>query len=207
MDVYFVRHGETAYNRSHIHQSPSISLSMKGREQAGTISEELRSMNPTLLITSEYQRTRETASIIGSRLGLSPIVNSLFHEIRRPSELYGLSHYHPRTLWYVALSILNRDRPKWRMRDAENFSDIQKRIDAALNFLEQHEAEHQSVVVVSHTVFINLMLAYMHHERSISLFKLMPYLGRIVRMHNGAITHVKHTSQNERGASDWEQGV
>ena len=205
MDVYFVRHGETAYNRSHMHQSPSVSLSNRGREQAITIAEELRPMNPTLLITSEYQRTRETASIMGRMLGLTPVVNNLFHEIRRPTELYGLSHYHPKTLRYVGLSIFNRNRPKWRMSDAENFADIQKRIDAALNFLESCEGEHQSVVVVSHTIFINLMLAYMHHERSISLSKLIPYLSRIMRMQNVAITHIKHSARIDESA--WEEGA
>lgn len=207
MDVYFVRHGETAHNRLHTHQSPSASLSEKGREQAVTIAEELRPLNPTLLITSEYERTRETAHIIGHMLELTPVVNTLFHEIERPTELYGLSHFNLHTLRYVVLSILNRNRPKWRMSDAENFSDIQKRIDSALNFLESCEGKHQSIVVVSHTIFINLMLAYMHHERTISLFRLIPYLSLILRMHNGAITHIKHTTQGNGRAHSWNQGI
>ncbi len=204
MDVYFVRHGETAYNRCHIHQSPTISLSERGREQARTVAEELRAMNPTLLLTSDYQRTQETARIIGSVLGLVPVSNALFHEVQRPSALYGISHYHPKTIRYVLGSVLKRNNPAWRMGDAENFSDIKKRIDAALNVLEAFGTEHQSIVVVSHTIFINLLTAYMCNSRTISLRILIPHLASIMRMENTEITHIKHTDNGLIGSCAWE---
>ncbi len=207
MNVYFVRHGETAYNRCHIHQSPSISLSERGREQALTIGEELRQMNPTLLITSEYQRTKETAHIIGGVLGLTPVVSTLFHEVRRPTHLYGKSHYHPQTLGYVTRSVLNRNNPGWRMADAENFYDVRARVHDALMLLESYGKEHQSIVVVSHTIFINLITAYMCNNRDLSLKKLVPYLFKVMRMQNTEITHIKHTVPTTSQSCEWVRGA
>jgi broad specificity phosphatase PhoE len=160
-------------------------------------------MNPTLLITSEYQRTQETARIIGSILGLTPTVQTLFHEVRRPSSLYGLSHYHPKTIRYVLGSVVNRNNPKWRIEDAENFSDIRSRIDAALNFLESYATNHQSIIVVSHTIFINLISAYMCHNRNVSLRILVPHLTSIMHMKNTEITHLTHHNASDEGICEW----
>ncbi len=207
MHIYFVRHGESMENRSHTHQPPSTPLSPRGAEQARTIAEELRALNPTLLITSDFVRTKETAGIIGNNLGLTPRVSTLFHEIRRPTALYGKSHFHPETFVYVLLSILHRDNRSWHMKDAENFTDIKIRIDHALNFLEAFEPKHESIVVVSHTMFINLLSAYMCHDRNISFTVLFPYLSHILRMRNVEITHLMHNRTDGKNVCAWSEGA
>ena len=97
MHIYFVRHGETLLNKSHVHQSPNTPLSAEGREQVLTVAEFLRSVNPDALLTSEYTRAVESARIIGSAIGIKPVVSGLFYEIVRPSRLFGKSHFNLET--------------------------------------------------------------------------------------------------------------
>ena len=198
MHVYFVRHCSTDFNKRHRHQSPNTPLSREGREAAVGVGESLRAMNPDLLVSSEYTRAIETARIIGLHVGLSPVTNGLFYEIMRPSELYEELTISPRTLLYMTLSVLYRKNPRWRYKDAENFTDIRERARKALAYLESLKGEHQSVIVVSHTVFINIMVAYMKSEEMPSLWNLFLTYVHIERMKNGAVIHLE--SDDEKGS-------
>lgn len=95
MHVYFVRHGETTMNRRLTHQPPGTPLSERGREQAREVAEFLRSVNPDLLLTSDYTRALETARIIGLSVGLTPRIPGFLHELVRPSRLFHRSHFAP----------------------------------------------------------------------------------------------------------------
>ncbi len=203
MHVYFVRHGETLLNRRHIHQSPNTPLSVKGQDDARTTAEYLRGVNPTLLLSSEYTRARETAGVIGLCTGLTPAVNGLFFEIERPSKFYGLSHFSIETFWYVLLSIIHKDNPTWRYDDAENFSDIQKRAERALAYLESLSSIHSSVVVVSHTIFINVMVAYLCRNKMLTLKDLIFTFLHVERMKNGAVLHVEYTEKTVQNTCSW----
>ena len=71
MKVYLVRHGETDYNATGIFQGYApVPLSTRGRQQAALVAERLASIRPTVLYSSDIQRTQETAAIIGQRLEL-----------------------------------------------------------------------------------------------------------------------------------------
>lgn len=192
MDIYFVRHGETECNRRHVHQSPEIALNERGRVQAHTVGAHLRTYDPDYLITSPYKRARETAEIIGERVGLKPIPYGIFHEVRRPTSLYGKSHFNPATIRYVVHSIARRRDAGWRYGDAENFADVRKRVKDALTHIESLNDRHQSVVVVSHTIFINLIVAYMCKNRVLSLRALLPSLLHVKKTQNGEIIHLRH---------------
>lgn len=203
MDVYFVRHGETVCNREHIHQPPSSPLSDLGRDQALTAGEFLRKMNVDHIITSDYVRAQETARIIGSILGIRPIDNSLFHEVRRPAKLYGKSHFHPLTIWYVLKSIFHRRDFHWWYDDAENFRDIRDRVKDALLFLMTLKKNHRSVVVVSHTIFINLLVAYMCKNRVLDLRDLLPALLHVKRLKNGEVVHIQFSEELNDCGCTW----
>ncbi len=205
MHVYFVRHGKTHLNAQNVHQSPNTPLSPQGREDVLTLAEDLRSVNPDLILSSEYTRALETARIIGLHVGLTPQVNGLFYEIMRPSKLFGKSHFHIETLWYVFLSVLNRKNSSWRYTDAENFSDIVRRAKKALAYLESLAGTHDSVVVVSHTVFINIMVAYLCKNRMLDIRDLLPTFLHIERMQNTGIIHVEYTPAEAKGVCAWRQ--
>jgi len=204
MDIYFVRHGETELNARHTHQPPSTPLNSRGRDQILSVAEYLRPMNPDLIITSDYQRTKETARLIGNTLGLQPEESALFREVKRPSSLYGTSHFNWRTVRYVLRSVQKRRDASWRMEDAENFNDIRVRVEDALGYLKSFNGKYSSIVVVSHTIFINLITAYMCKNRILDLRDLLPALLHVTRMKNGAILHLTHTGEVNDCDCVWE---
>lgn len=204
MHVYFVRHGRTQLNDKHIHQSPSTPLSPKGREEVLSVAESLRAVSPDLLLTSEYTRALETARIIGSRVGLTPVMNGLFYEIERPSHLFATSIYHPKTFWYLLQTFLHRNNPSWRYRDAENFSDMKKRAEKALLYLESLKDTHTSVVVVSHTVFLHMLISYMCRHRMLDMRDLVRVLFESERMHNGGIVHAEYIGEGHGQVCRWQ---
>ena len=203
MHVYFVRHGETFLNRKNVHQSPNTALSPKGRDESITVAEHLRAYNPDLLITSEYTRARETSRIIGQFTGLQPEVQGLFYEIERPSSLYGKSHFHFETLWYVIGSIIHRNNAQWRYKDAENFTDISTRAKRALAYLESLEGKHQAIVVVSHTVFINTIVSYMCKNRMLDVRDLLLTFLHVERMKNTGVIHVEFVGRTAQHTCAW----
>ncbi len=203
MHIYFVRHGSTTLNDRHIHQSPSTPLSPKGHDEALWVAESLRSVNPDLLISSEYTRALETARVIGLCVGLTPTTNGLFYEVERPSSLFGKSHFHPRTLFYVLSSALMRNRPLWRYQDAENFSDIKARATRALTYLESLVDTHASVIVVSHTIFINMMISYMCQNKMYDLKSLILTILHIKQMKNTDVIHVEYVGKTGKNTCSW----
>lgn len=204
MHVYFVRHGETELSRRRIHQSPSTPLSPRGREQALTAAEYLRPMNPDILLTSDYTRAHETARLIGSVLSLTPQADPRFREVERPSNLCGRSLFHPFTYWYVFNSVLRRGNPLWRYQDAENFNDIYDRVEKTLAYLESFYGTHDSIAVVSHTMFINLMVAYMCKNRMIAVRDLLPAFLHIKQMGNGEVVGIKYTGPSDKQVCTWQ---
>lgn len=192
MHVYFVRHGETLLNATHTHQSPGTPLSLQGKDQAESAGESLRAVNPDLLLSSEYTRALETARIIGAHVGLSPVTNGLFYEIVRPSKFFEKSLYSIETFWYSFLSCIHRNNTSWHYTDAENFSDISTRAKKALTHIESLSLTHQSIVIVSHTIFINIMVAYMCKNRMLDFKDLLRTFLQIEHMKNGSYIHVEY---------------
>lgn len=204
MHVFFVRHGETELNKKHVHQSPVTPLSPKGREQALTAAEYLRPMNPERIVTSGYRRALETARIIGSVLDLTPQRSDFFREIERPSNLAGTSLFAPQTFWYVASSVMHQKNPAWRYRDAENFNDVYRRVQYSLAFIESLRKTHKSIIIVSHTMYINLMIAYMCHDRILSIQDLvLPFL-HIGTMSNCSVVEVVYAGATVPNTCTWQ---
>ncbi len=203
MHVYFVRHGQTDLNIRHIHQSPSTPLNEKGFDQARTAGEYLRPLNPDLLIASPYERAAQTARMIGLSLGITPMYNSLFREVERPSNLAGKSLYSPHTLWYLACSALFRNNPKWKYKDAENFSEIHARVEKSLNYIESVIEENHTIIVVSHSAYIMLMILYMCHGEKLSVRELVTTLLNINQLKNCNVAHVEYLGPSPKGTCSW----
>jgi glucosyl-3-phosphoglycerate phosphatase len=203
MHLYFVRHGETDLNKRFVHQSPSTPLNAKGFEQARTTGEALRPMNATLLISSTYVRAKETARMIGQCVGLTPQYLSLFREVGRPSGFAEASLYSIRSLWFLFLSVLFRNRQTWRYDDAENFSDIYARVQESFHFIEKQVEAHDAIIIVSHAAYINLMLSYMCHGQVLTLRELVRTLLHINELKNGDIIHVEYVGPTPKGTCAW----
>lgn len=205
LHVYFVRHGETPLNRQHLHQTPITPLSNLGCMQARTVAEYLRPMNVDCVVSSDYTRALQTARIIGATLSVTARAEKLFREIERPTVLGGTSIFSIRTAKYIIGSILHRNNPSWRYRDAENFNDIFERTKKSLAFLESLCGTHQSIVVVSHTIYINLIIAYMCHDRFFALRDLLPVFLKMKHTHNGGVIGVVYNPDAEEGTCAWQR--
>jgi probable phosphoglycerate mutase len=82
--IWLARHGETADNADgRVQGWIDTPLSDVGREQARALAEQAAGMQFEALYTSQLVRARETAEIVGRRIGLVPIVDERFSESRR----------------------------------------------------------------------------------------------------------------------------
>ncbi len=73
--LFLVRHGEAESNRDGRFGGWSPApLTELGRQQAITTAAEVRRREPTVLVTSDILRARETAAPIASMLGLEPVL-------------------------------------------------------------------------------------------------------------------------------------
>jgi broad specificity phosphatase PhoE len=203
MHVYFVRHGETDLNLRYVHQSASTPLNERGFDQARSVAEMLRPMNATLLVSSNYERAAQTARMIGLSIGLLPTYAQLFHEVERPSTFADKSLLSISTVWYLFLSVIHRNNPKWRYKDGENFFDIYSRILRSFHYIESLTEAHQTIIVVSHSAYISLMIAYMCHGEKLSLRELVVALLNVNELKNCGVEHVEYVGPTAKGTCAW----
>jgi broad specificity phosphatase PhoE len=80
--ILLARHGETTFNAEGRFQgwSPKAVLTEKGRAQARELAELATREDLVALYCSPLARARETAAIVGERVGLEPIVDDRFAE-------------------------------------------------------------------------------------------------------------------------------
>ncbi len=70
-EIIFLRHGETEWNKMSRYQgSLNIGLNEKGREQARQAASLLETRKIDLIVSSDLDRARDTASVVGERIGL-----------------------------------------------------------------------------------------------------------------------------------------
>ena len=80
--IFLARHGETTYNAARRFQgwSPKAVLTEKGRAQARELAEHAAGHDLQALYCSPLARARETAAIVGERIGLEAVVDDRFAE-------------------------------------------------------------------------------------------------------------------------------
>lgn len=77
MNLYLVRHGQTAHNRDGVSLGrEDVALTPLGEQQAAAAGEALASAPLARVYTSPLQRARETAAAIGRRHALEPAIRS-----------------------------------------------------------------------------------------------------------------------------------
>jgi probable phosphoglycerate mutase len=166
MKVYFVRHGESEGNVGSIRQGPHSPLTKHGRKQANFIADRVARLEVDTLVSSTMKRAVETAEIIGQRIEKPFETSELFIERRRPKEQIGNAKNSPLALEAETAIIQNFTVPGFRYSDEENFDDLKKRAEAALEFLVQKSTNR--VVVVTHGFFLRVLAAYAVFGKSLT---------------------------------------
>lgn len=149
LSITLVRHGESTWNELGLIQGHdnTAQLTARGRDQARWAGESLRGLGFQALITSDLDRARETADIIGSVLGLSATTEPLLRE-RGFGSLEGqpLSELTPAITGIDQRVMVNPDASA---PEGETFRDVVARAQLFVKRLLDERPE-QRVLVVSH---------------------------------------------------------
>lgn len=159
--LYFVRHGETEYNRRRIMQGRRInsSLNDKGRRQADALAHRLSEVSLDAIYTSSLNRTIETAAptsahrsdaAVRSLPDLDEMSWGVFEGMPSSGELEEmLDEMHAR--W-------DRGEFDYRVEEGESILDVQKRGVAAVEqIVNDHAGE--TVLIVTHGRFLRVLLS------------------------------------------------
>lgn len=200
MDIYFVRHGQTTGNVAHRHQADSTPLSQAGEQQAEAVATVIKELKPTHLISSHIIRAIETARPISEATGLEITIAHEFAELDRPRYLHGRKHFSLHSLFYYVLWFLSIENRKLA---GESYLMIRQRVSMAKHFLRQYPSDAR-IVVVSHSVFINLFLSHMCRPTALPPHKATRFILSVLKIPNTKIVHVTYDEQEE-GECKWKQ--
>lgn len=160
--IYFVRHGETENNAKGIRQGPEGPLSAKGREQALATAKRFpkEKGRPQVIISSPYERTKETAEIIRGELGMQKVEYSpLLVERKNPSEIVGHSGDEKEVRKIVDQIDKSFHADDLRVSDEENFVDLKARAKKLLKYIRRRDEKR--IIMVTHGIFLKMVVAYM----------------------------------------------
>jgi broad specificity phosphatase PhoE len=156
--IHLARHGQTAYNAEGRFQGHlPVPLDDTGRAQAAELAEsaarvELRSLGGTPLA-----RARETAGIVGARIGLEPVDDARFAETDT-GDWTGRSFAEVRAEDPEGFERFQVSDPGFRYPGGESFAEQSDRVQAGLADLRAKPAALPALVVC-HRGVIRLALA------------------------------------------------
>ena len=162
---YLVRHGETLANARYIKQGPEGGLSEKGKQQAEVVGAVLSSFGIGKILSSPYERARETAGIIQKHVHARIRYTPLLAERKSPSVIVGKSRDDAEVKRIVDQIDLAYHEDDYRYSDEETFVELKKRANSCLRLLARQEALH--VCVVTHHAFLKMLLSYMQYRNTL----------------------------------------
>ncbi|MEM9336529.1 MAG: histidine phosphatase family protein [Patescibacteria group bacterium] len=202
MEVYFVRHGETAANRAHVHQLGDTPLNERGQKQAQAVGLRLKNLQPTRIIASPLARAYQTGKIIGEELNLPVTTHDSLVELKRPNYIMGYKHYGLKSLWYMASWFVRHNDPAWRETGGESYEMFLARIQEAREYLETFQG-HERIVVVSHSIFINFFVEHVCSKRRMSIVEAFLRFAKIILLDNTSITHLQFQPSEHDNLCNW----
>jgi len=162
--IYFVRHGQTDGNAKNIYQHSDTALSVLGEKQAVFVGLRFKDVPVDRIISSDYNRTKQTAETIAKVNGAHVEFSPLFREIRRPSDIRGKEKSEPPVKKIFDEMLSHECEPDWHHLDEENLFDVEKRAREALKFLR--ERPENELIVVTHEMFLKMLISAMAEEES-----------------------------------------
>jgi len=155
--VYIVRHGQSDDNVAPVFQAYNSPLSASGKEQAERLASRIEQLDFEALISSPQERAKQTAQAIALKTNKRVELSDLFIERFKPTSINSKPYDDTQALntwrdWEK--SLLNTGR---KVEDGENYDDMIRRADGALDYLQRRD--EKSLVVVSHGHFIRTLVA------------------------------------------------
>ena len=192
--LVLVRHGETAGNREGRFQLYDTPLSDAGRAQAARLADRIVAAGSVQAIyTSDLARARETALVLGERLGLTPCLDPALREVD-VGDWKGLlraeveERYPGGFQGWLAGGGLERLPGE----AGECIEDVARRVAACIDrIVATHPGER--VVVISHGVTLAVLLSQIHGWDRVEAL-----VGRHVQLGNTAVSIVEVDIAGER---------
>ncbi len=179
--IYFVRHGETENNAKGIRQGAEGGLSERGREQALATAKRFpkHKGRPQVIIASPFERTKETAEIIGKELNMKVYYSDLLKERRNPTEIIGHAGGEKDVRQIVDLIDKSYHADELRYSDEENFTDLKDRARKLMEYILERPEER--MIMVTHGIFLKMVASYMLYgeELTASLYNNLSYYNPI----------------------------
>lgn len=194
--LYLVRHGEADSNREgRIGGWSPVPLTALGRRQAERAAAELARRRPTLLVTSDVERARQTAAPIAAATGLAPLAEPGLRE-RTLGVLDGLPFEEARArhpeLWQRMIA---RD-PEAVPEGGETPDAVHRRVTEVISRLVREHAGER-IAVVTHGLALYHVFTHV-----CGLGSPATDLPVFVLVDNGSITQVEHRTRPDAPPAD-----
>jgi alpha-ribazole phosphatase len=126
--LYLIRHGESAaaYDGRYYGQK-GLPLSERGREQMAFLAERLSPMRPQRVYSSDLARAKESAEVLASRWGLSPIIRPEFREVNM-GLWEGLSYEEISQRYPKEAAKWAKGASAFRFPEGESLNDLKARV-------------------------------------------------------------------------------
>ena len=145
--LLLVRHGEITTSREWRYVGHlDVDLTETGVKQMKRIGERLKNERVDVLLSSDLQRTRKGAEIIGTMIGLKPQPNAAFREINL-GEWEGLTRDEIVAQFPVDFEERSQNLPYFRIRNGESFADLQARVIRQIEtVLEEYKGKNIALI-------------------------------------------------------------
>jgi broad specificity phosphatase PhoE len=157
----FVRHGESISNAhpemASLPTAEGDRLTELGREQARAAGETLAAMEPTALLSSSMGRAKETAELIGERIGLPVQEVSYINELRESRNYATMSPEEQKLRRWSVWMVEHGDDPDFSWQGGESFDQVRGRVRRLKDELERDHAGARPLIV-THGLFLRFFL-------------------------------------------------
>ena len=168
MRLFVVRHGQTDYNRDSLIMGTSIDapLNKTGIQQTKSLIPELKKHDFEMLYSSPMLRTRQTAEILNTELGLTVEIRDELTE-RDVGDLAGKSYTEVSKI--IGEDSYNGAKYDYRPYGGESADEVSARIKKFVDYVMERHASHndtgKELLVVTHGGIIRLL--YKHFEQPV----------------------------------------
>lgn len=185
--IYFVRHGQSEENVSHVHIGAGAKLTEVGREQARVLGERMRRIGIEALISSPFVRAVQTAAEVANATGVPMDESEFFGEWLEPSQVTGMHMDDPARKTVRETVRAAEDDHEFRHSDEETFSELVTRAHAALRTLEEHPSSR--ICVVTHGGFLRILLGIILFGTAFTKREFVRLLSHFITVNTG-VTYV-----------------
>jgi probable phosphoglycerate mutase len=154
--VVVVRHGETTWGADgRFAGREDVPLTGRGRRQASSVSDRIKALRPSIVLTSPLQRCRLTANAIGGVSGAPVVVHDDLQD-GLLGEWTGLRPAEIENGWPEQFAVWRSD-PDAAPPDGESFNAIRERVTPLLDEVVRLYRGH-TVVLVTHAAATKMIL-------------------------------------------------